>query len=167
MTQEPVADPESAPPAWTGCVWFLLLCFGGNGLISLVTIDGVETWYRTLQAPGITPPRLVFPLVWSVLYGLIAVAGWRLWRRRRRPLGRLALSAWGLQLILNFAWPILFFALRQIGPALGDLFLMAAATTATIVLALGVDRPAALLLAPYLAWIGFAGVLNEAFLRLN
>ena len=167
MRLEPAADPESALPAWTGCIWFLLLCFGGNGVISLFTIDGMETWYRTLRAPAIMPPKLVFALVWLVLYGLIGVAGWRLWRRRRQLRGRLALAAWGLQLLLNFAWPILFFALHLIGPALGDVFLLAAATMATIVLALGVDRPAALLLVPYLVWVSFAGLLNEAFLRLN
>jgi len=101
MVQKPAVNPESAWPAWTGFVWFLLM------------------------------------------------------------------AAWGLQLLRNFVWPILFFALHLIGPALADVFLLAAATVATIVLALGVDRPAALLLTPYLGWVGFAGVLNEAFLRLN
>ena len=167
MTKDPVPDQESALPAWTGCVWFLLLCFGLNGVISLLTIDGVETWYRTLKAPPMTPPDLVFPLAGSLFYALIGVAGWRLWRRRGRLQARLALAAWGVQLLLNFAWPVLFFALRLIGPALGDLLLLAAATLTTIVLAWKVDRPAALLLAPCLAWMAFIGVLNQAFLRLN
>ena len=154
-------------PAWSGCIWFLLICFGGSGLISFFTADGIDTWYRTLNAPSFAPPDLAFPLVWSALYVLITVAGWRLWRRRRLARGRLALAGWVVQLALNFAWPILFFGLHMIGASLADIILMAAAIVATIFLALGVDRPSAWLLLPYFAWVGFAGVLNAAFLRMN
>ena len=166
MAKEAGADSQPWP-AWTGCVWFLILCFVGSVIVNLFTIDGLETWYRTLKAPAFTPPDLVFPMVWMVLYGLIAVAGWRLWRHRQSVVGRLALAAWGLQLALNFAWPILFFSLHRLGLALAEIALMAAAIAVTIVLALKADRPAAVLLLPYLAWVAFTGVLNEAFLRLN
>ena len=166
MTDEG-ADWKPVWPAWTGCVWFLLLCFGGGGGSSIFTVDGLEGWYHGLKAPAFTPPDLVFPLAWSTLYALIAVSGWRLWMRRDLGRGRLALTAWALQLALNFAWPILFFGLHMIGAALADIVLMAAAIALTMFLALGVDRLAAWLLAPYFAWVGFAAVLNFAFLRMN
>ena len=161
------AQPKSPWPAWSGCIWFLLICFSGSGIVSFFTADGIDTWYRTLNAPSFAPPDLAFPLVWSALYALIAVAGWRLWRRRDLARGRMAFAAWVVQLALNFAWPILFFGQHMIGAGLADIILMVAAIVATIFLALGVDRLSAWLLLPYFAWVAFAGVLNAAFLRMN
>jgi benzodiazapine receptor len=83
-------------------------------------------WYEALRKPAWTPPDLVFPIVWSALYVMIAVAGWRVWRA---PAGRtrtIALALWGGQLVLNAAWSWIFFGLHRPGWALLELIALLA-----------------------------------------
>ena len=135
---------------------------------SLGAIFTPGPWYAALAKPALTPPNWVFPLVWTVLYVMIALAGWLLWRGRERDrLGHVAVTIWGLQLGLNAAWSWLFFGLHLIGIALTEIFLLLAAVLATIVLARRTSPTAGWLLVPYLAWAGFAAWLNYAIWRLN
>ena len=134
-----------------------------GGAATGASIDG---WYRTLAKPPFNPPDRVFGPAWALLYALMAVAAWRVWRRRH-PHGRRALTVYALQLALNLAWTLIFFGLRLPGWALADILVLLAAVAATIALFWRVDRPAALLLVPYLAWVAFAAALNGAIWRLN
>lgn len=120
--------------------------------------------YRDLELPPFAPPSWLFGPVWSVLYVMIGVAGWLLWRARGWD-G--ALSLWAAQLVLNLAWTPLFFAGARYGWALVDIVLLALAVAALIALAWRRSRAAAWLLAPYLAWVAFATALNSAIVRLN
>ena len=105
--------------------------------------------------------------MWSALYALIALAGWRLWRRRRAAGARAALLLWAVQLALNLGWSLVFFGARRPGAALAEIVVLLIAIGATMRLAVRVDRAAAWLLAPYAAWVAFAAVLNAAIWRLN
>ena len=146
---------------------FVALCFAVAAAGWAVTATSVGTWYAGLVKPAFDPPDWVFGPVWTALYLMIAVAGWRVWRRRRESGAWLALGAWGLQLSLNLSWSMLFFGARMIGAALAEIAVLLAAILITAALFWCIDRIAGALLVPYAAWVGFATVLNAALWRLN
>jgi tryptophan-rich sensory protein len=136
-------------------VLFLVLVAGGGLAIGHLMTSGA--WYAQLAKPAFTPPGWIFGPVWTVLYFMIAVAGWRASRRGR---GSRPMTAWWTQLVLNILWPPVFFSAHQIGLALAVILLLLAAILAFIVLSWREDRAAARLFAPYAAWVAFASVLN-------
>ena len=154
----------SVPPyRWAVLGGFLLLVIGGGMTIGYVTRP--EAWYAGLAKPSFNPPNWVFAPVWSTLYVLIAIAGWRVWQRL--PRSRPAMLLWCLQLALNFAWSPAFFAAHRIDLAFGVVVLMLAAILGFITTAARIDRVSALLFVPYAAWVSFATLLNGAIWRLN
>jgi len=143
-------------------ILFVALVLGGGLAIGYATAPG--EWYGGLVKPSFNPPGWVFAPVWSVLYVLIAIAGWRVWRKSAAGS---AMKVWWLQLALNFLWSPVFFAAHQIGLAFGIILLMLAAIIAFIALAWREERAAAWLFVPYAAWVAFAAVLNGAIFALN
>ena len=102
---------------------FVGLCALVAAVGGAATASSLQTWYRALHKPSFNPPDWVFGPVWTLLYLMVAVAAWRVWRRGGR--GRaVALALWGGQLTLNLAWSLIFFGLRAPGPALIDLALL-------------------------------------------
>jgi len=124
-------------------------------------------WYAGLVKSPWNPPSWLFAPVWTILYVLMAVAAWLVWRRGAEAGVRAALVAWGVQLVLNAAWSWLFFGLHRPGVAFVELAALWLAILATVVLAWKVRPAAGALLLPYLAWVSFAGVLNLTLWRLN
>ncbi|MDX3375013.1 tryptophan-rich sensory protein [Streptomyces sp. ME02-6991-2A] len=151
--------------SWLTLLLLLALCYGVAAAGAVATGDAVST-YAALDRPAWAPPGWLFGPVWTVLYGMIAVAGW-LVTRRPGPGRRPALVAWGVQLGLNALWTPLFFAAGQYGLAFLDIALLLAAVAATALLCARVDRRAALLLVPYLLWVGYAAALNLALWLTN
>ena len=149
-----------------GLVAFILVCLAVSGLGGAITATSVGTWYQTLEKPVFNPPAWVFAPVWTTLYVLMAIAGWRVWRTKSGA-GRRALAVFALQLSLNLAWSFLFFGFQQIGLALFDVVALFAAILLTTVLFWRVDRLAGALFLPYLLWVGFATVLNASLWLLN
>ena len=141
---------------------FLVLVVGGGLAIGYLTAPGA--WYAQLAKPAFTPPGWIFGPVWTALYVLIAVAGWRVWRGDR---GGWPMRLWWLQLVLNFLWSPVFFSAHQIGLALVVILLLVGAILAFIVTSLACDRVAAWLFVPYAAWVAFAAVLNASIFALN
>jgi benzodiazapine receptor len=143
---------------------WLLLCFAA-------AVPGAwwmpGEWYAGLTKPGWNPPGWVFGPVWSLLYTLMAVSAWMVWRQggfsgQKRPLG------WFLiQLVLNAGWTPLFFGAHWMGVALVEMLLLWLAIAMTIRSFRGVNRMAAWLLVPYLVWVSFALLLNAALWYLN
>lgn len=131
------------------------------------TVPAVDDWYAGLDKPGFTPPSSVFGPVWSGLYVLIALSGWRVWKAPRSRRRNVALALWGAQLLLNAAWSPLFFGLRRPRAALIDLAALGVTTAAFTLAARRVDRPAAMVMLPYLGWLGYAAAINEEIVRLN
>lgn len=121
-------------------------------------------WYETLSKPSWTPPKWAFPVVWTTLYVMIAIAGWLVWKADGF---RLALALWCLQLVLNAAWSWLMFGRHEIGLALVDAVGMWLAIAAFIVVAWPISTTASLLFAPYLVWVTIATVLNYSILVRN
>ncbi len=124
-------------------------------------------WYAALNKPAWSPPAWLFGPVWTLLYVLMAVAAWLVWREGGWAKQRRALTLYCVQLVLNAAWTPLFFGLRQPGWALLEIILLWVAILATLLAFKPVRPLAAWLLAPYLAWVSFATVLNFTLWRLN
>jgi benzodiazapine receptor len=146
----------------TALVLFLALVLGGGLLIGYLTAP--DAWYVALDKPAFTPPGWLFAPAWTLLYVLIAIAGWRVWRLGSR---HFAMRVWWIQLMLNFAWSPVFFGAHRIGFALVVIVALLVAIAAFIVSAWPRDRVAAGLFVPYAAWVAFASVLNGSILALN
>jgi len=146
---------------------FLAVTFAAAGVGSLFTASSVGSWYATVAKPSWTPPNWVFGPAWTVLYSLMAIAAWLVWRRVGLSGASVALGLYFAQLGLNVAWSGLFFGLRNIGAALVDivgLWLLILFTTRAFWRR---SHAASILLLPYLAWASFAAALNLAIWRLN
>lgn len=145
---------------------FLAICLGIAAVAGFVTAANIPTWYESLAKPSFTPPDGVFGPVWTLLYILIALSGWMVWRKIGFSPDQ-PLVIYGLQLALNFAWSFIFFGAHLIGLAVIDVLLLWFAIVWNIATFWRVDRVAAALLVPYLAWVSFASALNIAVWQLN
>ncbi|SLN44949.1 TspO/MBR family protein [Falsiruegeria litorea R37] len=141
---------------------FLVLVIGGGIAIGIMTAPG--EWYAALSKPWFTPPNWVFGPAWTVLYVLIALAGWRSYAADARSTQS---KLWWTQLALNFAWSPVFFALQQPGLALAVIVALLTVITLFIRVSWSSDRPSALAMFPYLAWVAFASLLNLSIVFLN
>jgi tryptophan-rich sensory protein len=126
-----------------------------------------DQWYKELEKPRFTPPGAVFPVVWPVLYALMTASAYRVWRSGRSPSRSRSLVLWWTQLAFNAAWSPLFFGAHRPRAALVDLMLLVASLAAYARESGRVDRSAAGMIAPYLAWVCFAAVLNREIVRRN
>jgi tryptophan-rich sensory protein len=152
---------------WISLICWIGICFMVAGVSGSWTASEVPGWYRTLVRPSIAPPNWVFGPVWTLLYAMMAVAAWQVWESPSSPLRTLGLALFLVQLILNFAWSLIFFRQHAIGAALVEVVALWAAIGATTLVFCRVSPAAAWLMAPYWAWVSFASVLNAAFWRLN
>jgi tryptophan-rich sensory protein len=132
-----------------------------------VTKPAVSGWYQSLNKSALNPPDWVFAPVWTLLYTLLGIVLWRLWRLRAAPMGEKALTFFVVQMGLNYSWSYVFFGLGAFASAFFILLVMIALTILTIKLARSADPLSAKLLYPYLAWISFAAYLNYAVMTLN
>jgi tryptophan-rich sensory protein len=138
----------------------VLLCLAVGWLGSLVTTPAVREWYPTLTLPSWRPPNVAFSIVWTLLYLLMALGAWLVWRVGPTPRGRAALLLFALQLAANLAWSLLFFGLQSPLAGLIDIALLLALIAMMLVAFWRTQRLAALINLPYLAWVGFATLLN-------
>ena len=143
----------------------VLVCLGAAGLGAMVTTPEIDGWYRTIAKPSWNPPDAIFGPVWTTLFLMMAIAAWLIWKR---GVGRtIPLTLFGLQLLFNIAWSWIFFGLHQPGWAFLNIVALWLAIVATMVSFARQSRLAAWLLAPYLAWVSFAGLLNCVIWRMN
>lgn len=143
-------------------IGFLMLVLGGGSLIGYWSVPG--DWYEQLTKPPFNPPNWIFGPVWTVLYILIAIAGWRLWRHiSTGP----AMLLWWVQLALNFLWPLVFFTARRSDIALIVIVILLAAIIGLIGSTIRRDRLVALMMVPYALWVAFATLLNASIFLLN
>lgn len=153
----------ASPRSLLALLGFLIAVAVAAGLGG-VAAGSASAEYARLDQPSFAPPSSVFGPVWTVLYVMIAVAGWLVWRRVGWDR---ATTAWAVQLVLNAAWTPLFFGAGLYGLALVEILVLLVVIVATIALFLPRSRPAALLMVPYLAWVCFATALNAGIWWLN
>lgn len=116
-------------------------------------------WYLTLQQSSLTPPKITFPIVWVILYAMIAGAGWTLWEKCQGQFKCLK-GIYVIQLILNLSWTPIFFYFQMTGVAFFLIVLMILLVASFVIRAFSHCRTAAYLMVPYLLWICFACYLN-------
>ncbi len=150
-----------------GLLAAVLICALAASIGGVAAAASVRTWYPTLRKPPWNPPARVFGPVWSVLYLMMAVAAWLVWRTHDATDVALALGLFAVQLALNVLWSVVFFGLRRPGGALLDIGLLWIAILGTAVVFWPIDRIGAVLLLPYLAWVTFAAALNGSIFRRN
>lgn len=152
---------------WLG----LLVSLGLAYLVALVggqiTMASLRSWYRRLRKPRWNPPDQLFGPVWGLLYTLMAIASWLVWRQGGFAAQSVPLKLYGLQLGLNLLWTMLFFGLRRPDWAVWEILVLWLAIAVTALSFGPVSLTAALLLVPYLLWVAFATALNLAIVRLN
>ena len=147
-------------------VAFLLLTFAAAGVGAVASINAAA-FYQQLVQPGWAPPAGVFGPVWSVLYLLIAVAAWLVWKARGLRGACVALTLFVVQLAANALWTWLFFAWHRGSWAFAEIIVLWVLIVTTIVAFWRIRPVAGALLLPYLAWVSFACGLTWAMWRLN
>ena len=144
-------------------------CEAAGGIGAFLSREGLREWYPKLQKPSLNPPAWVFGPTWTLLYALMGASLWLAEERGGddETAKRTSRFLFGAQLLLNVLWTYVFFGRRAPGWAFVEILVLLAAVSASALSFSKTSRTAALLLAPYLLWIGFASVLNFSVWRLN
>lgn len=135
--------------------------------IGMATQGDVSQWYATLTPPPLTPPNIAFPVMWTILYALIASAGWVLWTSRHLPGGRERLTLFALYMALNWSWTFIFFTAHLMLTGFLWIVLLDIVAIALIAKSWRDVRPASLLMIPPTLWTCFAAYLNGGYWWLN
>ena len=146
----------------------IIICQSAGIFGSLFTFEAVPDWYITLKKPFFAPPNWIFGPVWIILYFLMGVSLYIVWKDELKSKTRnVFFVVFAIQLILNALWSLLFFGLKS--PLLGliDILILDVMLVVTIFYAKRVSKYAAMLLIPYMVWIIIASVLNYAIMVLN
>ena len=151
-------------PPWAMLVLFLIVVFSVSVIGGLFTASSVGTWYEGLAKPSWRPPNWLFGPVWTILYAMMAVSAWLVWKKAGFGSALLMFAA---QLLINGIWSPVFFGAQSLGGGLVVIVALWFAIVGTIAMFWPVSLAAALLLLPYLAWVSFATVLNAAIWRMN
>ena len=135
---------------------------------SFFTAWAIPSWYSDLIKPVVNPPGWIFGPVWTALYLLMGVAAYLIWMKGwENKEVKAALGVFGIQLMLNAAWSVIFFGLQSPGAALIEIVSLWFAVIATIIAFSKISRQAVWLLAPYIIWVTFAAYLNYSIWLLN
>ncbi len=146
----------------------ILVCEAVGLAATPFTVAAIPTWFATLNKPSFSPPNWIFGPVWTILYAMMGVAAFFIWiKGLNNKKVKTALAYFGIQLLFNFSWSLLFFGLRSPLLALVDIVLLWIFILITIMKFYRLSKPAAYLLIPYLLWVTFATLLNYSILRLN
>ena len=146
----------------------ILISQAAGAIGSIFTFTAINEWYAYLRKPPITPPSWVFSPVWTLLYTMMGIAAWLVWRKGLQSAGvKAALTLFLVQLVFNAAWSVLFFGLRSPLWAFVEICFLWAAIALTTVAFFGLSRAAWVLMLPYLLWVTFAAVLNYWVYWLN
>ena len=144
---------------------FIILCLSVGGVSGFVTVQSVQDWFPTLHKPFFNPPSWIFGPVWTLLYIMMAVAAWRVWLEG--SIAKPALNLFFVQLVLNFFWTIIFFGMKNISLALVEIIALWIMIALTLRAFIKIAKPAGWMMAPYLAWVSFATLLNASLWWLN
>ena len=146
----------------------VVACLAAGAIGSVFTRSAIPTWYATLEKPSFNPPNWLFAPVWTLLYILMGVAAFLVWRRglENRQV-RIALIVFLIQLILNALWSVVFFGLESPLYGLAIISILWVAILVTVIKFFSISRVASVLMWPYLLWVTFAAVLNASIWLLN
>ncbi|WP_373553778.1 TspO/MBR family protein [Haliscomenobacter sp.] len=167
MTTTPVRTPRNTSSIWK-LIIAILACEAIGFTSGLIGSAAMNTWFDNLQKPSWNPPGYLFAPVWTLLYALMGIAFWLIWKNEIPAANkRSAYVAFALQLFLNFWWSIIFFRFQSPFFALIEILLLLLAIILTIFQFSKISKTAGWLLVPYLLWVSFASVLNYTIWSLN
>ena len=153
---------------WIKAVIAVLIPLLTGGISGYFTATSVGTWYTQINKPTWNPPNQIFAPVWTILYIMMGIALFLIWKSNANAADKKkAIIIWSMQMLLNFLWSFIFFNQHLIGLALADIAGMWFFILITIFAFAKINKTAAWLLVPYIAWVSFAGVLNFAIWWLN
>lgn len=145
----------------------LALPLGLGAIAGLYTADALPEWYETLNRPSFNPPNWIFGPVWTILYLLMGISLFLIWKQNAVKERNLAILFFFIQLVLNFCWSFIFFYFNMIGLALIEIILLWISIIIMIVLFFKIKPIIAYINIPYLLWVTFATVLNASYFLLN
>jgi len=150
-----------------GAAVVVAICELVGVLGAFFTTPAINGWYAGLAKAPLNPPNWLFGPVWTILYALMGIAAYLVWRRRKDKPVVFAMAFFILQLALNFVWSYLFFGLREPAFAAIEIVALWLSIAWTALEFMKISRPSAALLAPYLLWVAFAAYLNYSVVILN
>lgn len=158
----PKPDFQTRRSAFLALAIFLSVVIGVGFVIGFWVRP--DAWYESLSKPSFNPPNALFAPVWTVLYGMIALSGWLIWRVAPKSK---AMCLWGSQMLLNWLWTPTFFWAHQLMGALALMVALFIVIALYIFQAQKLNKIAASLFIPYILWIGFAMILNASLAWMN
>lgn len=147
-------------------LFLVLLCLAVGQLGTFFMTNTSMSWYFSLQKPTWIVPNLLFPIVWTILYILMAFSAWLIWRAKK-PGYHTAIAFWSIQLLLNDLWTPIFFGLQNILYGLIIIDLLWITIMVTMILFYKHSKFAAFLMLLYLLWVTYAGALNFMIWQMN
>lgn len=151
---------------WKKLIIFIAIPLLVGGLSALLTMGSMES-FELLIKPPLSPPAWLFPVVWTILFVLMGIASYLVYTSRQPYRSKTALTVYGIQLVFNFFWSIIFFNMQAYLFAFFWLVILWLLILATTLLFYRISKPAGYLMIPYLLWVTFAGYLNLAIYILN
>jgi tryptophan-rich sensory protein len=145
----------------------ILVVFSAAFIGSLFTTSSIATWYAFINKPSFSPPNWLFAPAWSLLYILMGIAAFLIWQKRDNPKVKQALRFYGIQLVLNALWSIIFFGMHNPGLAFLEIIFLWLFILITLIKFYKINKTAGLLFVPYILWVSFASILNFAVWTLN
>jgi len=164
MAPPALSTDRTQAPGWLTALGFVLLC---NAVGFLSSLTGRMELYREISLPAWAPPAAVFGPVWTILYVLMGIATYRVWRRTSGQSRRTAMTVFAIQLALNAAWTPVFFGLEQFFAALLVIGLVWVSVLAMTIVYFRRDRSAGAMVLPLLVWVSFATALNASIWWLS
>ena len=148
-------------------LYSLLITIGVGAISGFATASNINAWYTQISKPSFNPPNWIFGPVWTLLYILMGIALFLIWKQPGSPNRTNALRLFSIQLLLNFCWSFIFFYFHHIGLALIDISLLWIFIILTMFSFAKLNKIASWLLFPYICWVSFAMILNGAIYHLN
>lgn len=145
----------------------LIICQLAGIIGSFFTVPAITSWYATLVKPSFNPPNYLFGPVWFTLYILMGISLYLVWQKKAQKKTREALILFGFHLLLNAAWSILFFGLKNLALAFGEIIILWLFILIVIYKFWKIEPKAGMLLLPYFLWVSFASILSYSIWFLN
>jgi len=145
----------------------VLLPLGLGAIAGMFTSQAVPEWYATLNRPSFNPPNWIFGPVWTALYILMGISFFLIWKQDVSKERNRAILVYLLQLLLNFAWSLIFFYFNLIGLAFVEIILLWISIVMMLVVFYKIKPIASYINIPYFLWVTFATVLNASYYFLN
>jgi translocator protein len=155
----------------TSNIFTIIICIAlplvAGGISGLATSGNINTWYAALNKPVFNPPNYLFGPVWTMLYILMGISLYMIWKSPPGDARNYALVIFGIQLLLNFAWSFIFFHFKLLGWALVEIIMVWCGVLAMVIIFQRISKTAAYIQLPYLLWVSFASLLNGSIWWLN